>query len=428
MFERIKSAKRSHKIIVGVVITILVILIVGAAVFYAKGISFLKTISHEEPEDDVYIMSVYVMNETGIGKLEEIKEGSYGVADGVDTDNMNLILKKLKSFFGPLDIKKYDSVNAAADALYKGDCKAMILNESFLPTLEETHPDFGEVAHKVWSLDVPKDYDFTKSDKDVTKESFNILLSGVDSRGDLSDKSLSDVNMIVTVNPLTNTILLTSIPRDSYVELASHKGKKDKLAHTGIMGIDETQKTIENLTGVKIDYYVKVNFAALVYVVDAMGGIDVESDREFVPWTNKSLVIRKGVNHMDGVMALAYARERYAYPDGDLHRAKNQRQVLRELAWKVMSPKIITSYDKLLEALSKGMETNMSDKDIIRLFKMQIAKMQEWDIQGAQISGRNSKAEEFYTMGKKKLDVVIVDQKSVDEAVDRIDKISEGVK
>ena len=131
---------------------------------------------------------------------------------------------------------------------------------------------------------------------------------------------------------------------------------------------------------------------------------------------------------MDGVTALAYARERYAYSEGDVHRAANQRQVLREIAWKATSPQIIKSYSKVLDALSKGMETSMSNEDMLKLIKMQIKNPAQWDIQGSQVTGRTSEAEKFYTMGKKKLSVVILEKESVRMAVKKIEKVKKGIK
>lgn len=136
--------------------------------------------------------------------------------------------------------------------------------------------------------------------------------------------------MVMTVNMNTHKILLTGIPRDYYVTLDS-KGAKDKLTHSGIYGVNETVNTIGNLLETEMDYYYRINFSSLVNVVDVLGGIDVYSDKTFVPHTNKSITIQEGINHMDGEMSLAFSRERYAYESGDNHRIKNQQDVMKAI-------------------------------------------------------------------------------------------------
>lgn len=428
-FRRGKHTEKSN-IRKAVLVTFAVIL-ASAAVFagaaVVKGVGFLKNISRED-EAETIVMSVYVLNDSGIETLEETSSGIYGIAEGADRNNTDLVVKELQSYFGPLKVKSTRNLEALAGSLYDKSCTAIILNEASVSILGDSYPDFTEDARAVWSMEIPMDYDFSQTDADVTEDSFNVLISGSDTRGDISETGLSDVNMIATINPVTKVVLLTSIPRDSYVEMSSAAGEYDKLTHTGTLGISETMGAVEKLTGIKIDYYVKVNFSALVYVVDALGGIDIESDTDFVPWTNRSLHIKKGLNHMDGVTALAYARERYAYSDGDVHRAANQRQVLREIVWKATSPQIIKSYSRILDALSKGMETSMSYDDMKKLIRMQLKNPVQWDIQGSQVTGRNSEAESFYTMGRKKLSIVIPDKKSVRTAVEKIEKVKNGIK
>ena len=149
------------------------------------------------------------------------------------------------------------------------------------------------------------------------------------------------MNMLMTVNMNTHKILMTGIPRDYYVTLAS-KGAKDKLTHSGIYGVNETVNTIGNLLDTKIDYYYRINFSSLVNVVDVLGGIDVYSDKTFIPHTNKSIQIVEGVNHMDGAMALAFSRERYAYTSGDRHRIQNQQDVMMAIINKLLTPSVLS--------------------------------------------------------------------------------------
>lgn len=118
-----------------------------------------------------------------------------------------------------------------------------------------------------------------------------------------------------------------------------------------------------------MDYYYRINFSSLVNVVDVLGGIDVYSDKTFVPHTNKSITIQEGINHMDGEMSLAFSRERYAYESGDNHRIKNQQDVMKAIINKLLTPSVLSNYQEVLEKVEGTFETNMSSDDIMSLIK-----------------------------------------------------------
>ena len=188
-----------------------------------------------------------------------------------------------------------------------------------------THEFLGQVTAKKKAEDAV----------DVTSKPFNIYISGMDTTGKITEEARSDVNMIITVNPKTHKVLMTSIPRDYLVELQN--GEKDKLTHTGLMGIDETTSDVEDLLGIKINYYVKVNYNTLKDLVNSIGGITINSDKAFISYIGKYRFV-EGENQLDGAKALAYARERHAYSDGDNHRVRNQQEVPqghREKAYRI---------------------------------------------------------------------------------------------
>ena len=188
-------------------------------------------------------------------------------------------------------------------------------------------------------------------DADVTKESFNIYISGNDIYGNILSVSRSDVNIIATVNPNTHKILLTTVPRDFYVQLHGTSGYRDKLTHAGVYGIDMSVSTMEDLLDLDINYYMRVNFTSLMKLVDAIGGVDVESDYSFRAASGESFV--KGINHMNGKQALAFSRERKAFSDGDRQRGKNQQKVIIAILNKTLSSTtLITSYTDILDFLN----------------------------------------------------------------------------
>ena len=241
----------------------------------------------------------------------------------------------------------------------------------------------------------------------VTEQPFNVCVTGIDIWGEIDQVSRSDVNMIVTVNPSTRTVMLTSVPRDSYVILHSF-GQYDKLTHSGVWGVDETVKTLEDWLDID---------------VNAIGGIDVYSDYAF-----KSAIhdcsYKKGWNHLNGKQALYFARERKAFKDQDQQRIKNQQKVMKACLKKVTSSRVLlTNYTKLLDAVDDEMETDMSGKEMTSLVKMQLADMdKKWTIKTQSVRG-DLTMKGTYTMGMgRDLLVSIPREKSVEKVKRGIDK------
>ncbi|MDO4869053.1 MAG: LCP family protein [Bacillota bacterium] len=254
---------------------------------------------------------------------------------------------------------------------------------------------------------------------DVTQDPFNICVTGIDMWGSIDQVSRSDVNMIVTVNPQTRTILLSSVPRDSYVVLHSF-GEYDKLTHTGVWGVDETTSTIEDWLDIDINYYVRVNFSMLVDIVNAIDGIDVYSDYEF-----KSAIAdyeyKKGWNHLNGREALYFARERHAFEDEDQQRIIDQQKVMKACLKKVMGSKtLLTSYTDLLKAVDDEMETNMSEKEMASIVKMQLNDMSKWKIKMQSVKG-DLTMKGTYTMGMGRDLLVSIPRQ------DSVDKVSKNI-
>ena len=287
----------------------------------------------------------------------------------------------------------------------------MFISSVYKNTLDEEKATFKESTKVLYTISIKtKAEDISKAVK-VTEQPFNIFVSGIDTTGKISNVSRSDVNMIVSVNPNTNKILLTSIPRDYYVQLHGTTGLKDKLTHAGIYGVNKSITTLEDLFKIDINYYVRVNFTTLTKLVDNIGGIDVYSD----------VYVRKGNNHFNGRQALAFSRERYAYQEGDRHRVKNQQDVFTAIFKKISSSQtLISKYDSILGTLDQSFQTNMSQRDIKKLVKRQLDKMPSWTIENQSVNGTDSSAETYSYAGQK-LYVMIPDIKTVETASARID-------
>lgn len=264
----------------------------------------------------------------------------------------------------------------------------------------------------------------------VTSEPFNIYITGLDTEGTIETSARSDVNMIATVHPDTKTILLTSIPRDYYV-LLPDVGAYDKLTHTGYNGANYTIETVENMLnsgtdgGIDINYYVKVNFTTVRTLIDAIDGIDIVSEKTFTT-SDGMYYFEEGVSkHVDGTEALRFARERYAFVDGDFQRNRDQQIVLKAVINKVsQSTTLLFNYTGILNAIEDNIEMNMSADELKALIRMQTGDMAGWNIISQNIIGTTS-SEFSYTLGQY-ASVVLQDQASINSAVERINAVMAG--
>lgn len=277
---------------------------------------------------------------------------------------------------------------------------------------------FGENTNVIYKIKVKKRVNDSANRIDVTEESFNVLISGNDVWGSIDQEALSDVNMIMTVNPKTREILLTSIPRDSYIPLHTY-GQRDKLTHSGIYGEEETKHTIEDFLGTQINYTLRVNFSMLVDIVNAIDGIDVYNDVDFISHP-KHWHYKKGNLHLEGHRALWFARERKAFLEGDMKRNENQQKVLTAIIDKVSSSKVIlTRYPKILNSVEDEMATDLTAQDLKKLAKMQLKDMNGWKISRVNIVGGTGMAP-CYSMGNQNLSCVFPSEESVEDAKKKI--------
>ena len=266
----------------------------------------------------------------------------------------------------------------------------------------------------------------TSAVSDVTRRPFNFIITGIDVDGTIDAEGRSDVNMVVTVNPKTHQILMTSIPRDYEIYMPDFDNALDKLTHTGFYGVQTTIGAEEQLLDIDVTYYVKVNFTTVERFIDAIGGIDVVSEYEFTPVKLKSWTVQEGLNHMNGKQALAFARERKAFPSGDRQRIKNQQLVFEALIKKATSSRtMILSYNKVLSSLRNYFEMSFSSREIRKLVKFQLAKDPDWKIFKNTIIGGDGSLPTYSTGGEYAY-VMTQDADSIDNAKTLINAVLEG--
>ena len=221
---------------------------------------------------------------------------------------------------------------------------------------------------------------------DPTTQPFNLYITGIDRWAGEEDLDRSDVNMIMTIHPVTKKIMLTSIPRDTYVKLHTAQ-QMDKLTHTGIYGVDETINTVEDWLGLDLNYYLKLNFSSMRGIINAIGGIDVYSPVAFDSDIS-DCSYKKGWNHLNGREALYFARERHAFEGQDSARVENQQRVVKAIIKKLTSSStLLTSYGDIMSVAGSNLSTNMSPDEIQELVKMQMSDLASWDVQTQKIEG-----------------------------------------
>ena len=381
-------------------------------------------------------VAVVVLNSSGLENVNSLEASKLGVLKTIGNEATKKSLTDLKKNNVTYTKKTYDNMLGMLKALYDGEVDAIVLNEAYRSNVcdLEDYANFNndtKVIHK--TVYYTKENSSSLAVSDITSKPFNILISGNDSFGSLDENSRSDVDMLVPINPVTSTILLTSIPRDSYVkevcnDYACNYGVYDKLTHTGIYGVDTTKDTIENMLDIDINYVYRVNFTSMIDIVDALGGVDVTVPEGMAVskfYTNSNLEgVHEGENHLDGKRALAYSRERKAYLDGDLQRARNQQQVLQAMFKKATSPEIIKNYTSLLKALIGAFDTNMTTKEITSFIKYQIQAKPSWKFEQFVLKGDND-LKMSAELGSE-VSVVILYDSYINIAHDKIQAVLDG--
>ena len=366
-------------------------------------------------------ISCIVLKDDPAQSIYDTKDYTFGILAANDRENTNKALAEVQAAIGkePATIEYQDN-DTLIDALYAKDVKVIVINEANRSPIEEYYKTFSDDTRVLNTHKVETVIQEDEKLDDITKTPFNVYLSGIDVYGSIKATSRSDVNVIVTVNPNTKQILLTSTPRDYYVPLTVSNGIPDKLTHAGIHGVDCSIGTLENLYGIDIDYYVRVNFTSVRKIVDLLGGVKVYSDYDFTSDWGPSF--KKGYNQVNGKQAVAFCRERHHFANGDYQRGRDHQHMIEAILNKAMSPDILPNYADLLKTASKNFQTNMSTKEITALAKMQLNDMSQWTIKYANAAGQGA-SKTTYSYQSRKLYVCVPDYNSVAKITKRINKV-----
>ena len=359
-----------------------ILLLFGDYAMY-KGNGTLRKISNQK--DGYAIVSVIVKSDNEAENLKGLKGQRLGYSDTGETTYVYRALSDVKKEISDdVSLISYKSMNTFSEDFYENKVDALLLDESTRATIEVEHPDFSRKTKVIAQFEYKiEEEDLSKNVK-VTSVPFNVYITGIDTYGEISTTGRSDVNMIATINPKTKQILLTSIPRDYYIEQTCQGNQKDKLTHTGFFGVGCTLTSVENFFDIELNYYARVNFSSLEKIVNALGGITVSNPHDF---NAGGFHFEEGDIQLNGAQALAFSRERYSFVDGDFERGRDQMRVLTAIINKITSPAIITNYSSVLDAIADTFQTNMNEDEIKAIINMQLDDMAGWNIKQISVSG-----------------------------------------
>lgn len=417
IFILLKLKNKIITILIALIMVILTIITLYGSNYINNTVSFIKNANSTTEEINEYYVAV--LDSSDYQNIEDIESKDIGYIDNIPEDVFN----KIKV---DLNYNNYTNQLELYEDLTNKKIEAILVSDSYISIMKDEVAEFEKNIRIIYTIDINKKIENIEKPVTTNKEPFTIYISGIDTYGSISTTSRSDVNILVTINPNTGTILLTSIPRDYYVRLHGTTGYKDKLTHAGIYGIDMSTSTIEDLIGIDINYYVRVNFNTLIKVIDEIGGIDIYSDINFTAWTDKSCKFSEGTNSVGGKCALAFSRERYSYQSGDRHRGQNQQAVITAIIKKVSSDKnLILKYNNILDSLNGTFQTNMQLEDITNLIKNQIDNNTNWNIESISLDGYDS-SNYTYSYSGSKLYVMEPNYTTIETAKNKITEVLKG--
>lgn len=366
-------------------------------------------------------MSIVVPKESDIKDVSQLT--SVQAPTKADKNNIEILMSALKKD-KKVDVKVDDvaSYQEAYDNLKSGKSKAMVLSGSYASLLESVDSNFASNLKTIYTYKIKKKN--SNSAKQVDSKIFNIYISGIDTYGPISTVSRSDVNIIMTVNMNTHKILLTTTPRDAYVKIPGGGADQyDKLTHAGIYGVETSEQTLEDLYGIKIDYYARINFTSFLKLIDQLGGVTVRNDQAF---TQGKFDFPVGDIQMNSEQALGFVRERYNLDGGDNDRGKNQEKVISAIVNKLASLKSVSNFTSIVNNLQDSVQTNISLDTINALANTQLDSGSKFTVTSQAVTGTGSTGQlTSYAMPNSSLYMMKLDNSSVARASQTIKNLME---
>lgn len=423
LLQIIISTARITRIKFSIIAFILILLLVFQLLVFMylnKGVSIFDRIGQKQGSESI-TYSLVVNKDSSYQTIDDV--GSTEVSAALETDGRSIrtFLEKFKeSNNKSISLKEGGQFIVMAKDLLDKKTEIILFNEGHRAVVEEQLPEFSENTRVLQEVNFETEKVNPQKASHVEYEApFNVYISGIDTYGSLSTVARTDVNLVLSINPTTRKILITSIPRDTYMPIAGGGNNQgDKLTHSGIYGIEASIETLENFLDTDINYYARVNFNSLIRVVDILGGINVQNDRSFSAFNGD--YFESGDIYLTGERALTFSRERKNLPGGDNDRGKNHIKVIEGIIKKALSPSILFNYNSLMDEMYNSMDTNMPTSKLIELINAQIENNKSWSFDNAVIEGYPSMSLPSYAMPGWELYMTDPSQESIDSVQSQI--------
>lgn len=434
LYDFTSQFTKSH--ILGKLISVMLsCLILFTYLFAAKFDSVLDKLGAANVEID--IVDVCVLSNDKAQNLNDAANYKFAINSTASNANINTSIESISSETGKtIKPTEYTNWSNLVNALYDNkNVQAIVINHSMMSIISQEFPDFEDSIKIIKTYEYKEKVELDASNVNVKRDPFIIYVSGISSDDGedtkLASKALSDVNILAVINPETKQVLLVTTPRDSYIKISNSSGVTgyDKLAHAGSYGVDKSIEALENLYGINIDYYVKINFAGSQAVIDALGGITIESEIEFTNGWEAAPVsyhFVQGSNECDGEKAIAFARERKAFAAGDFQRGRNQTAVIKGIIQKATSPAILTRYSAVMDTVSDMFLTNIPSSAISDLVKLQLSNSTPWNIQTYSISGKTDEYRHLEVSNVYGASIVLPYEEDISTATKLMNKVIAG--
>lgn len=434
LYDFTSQFTKSH--ILGKLISVMLsCLILFTYLFAAKFDSVLDKLGAANVEID--IVDVCVLSNDKAQNLNDAANYKFAINSTASNANINTSIESISSETGKtIKPTEYTNWSNLVNALYDNkNVQAIVINHSMMSIISQEFPDFEDSIKIIKTYEYKEKVELDASNVNVKRDPFIIYVSGISSDDGedtkLASKALSDVNILAVINPETKQVLLVTTPRDSYIKISNSSGVTgyDKLAHAGSYGVDKSIEALENLYGINIDYYVKINFAGSQAVIDALGGITIESEIEFTNGWEAAPVsyhFVQGANECDGEKAIAFARERKAFAAGDFQRGRNQTAVIKGIIQKATSPAILTRYSAVMDTVSDMFLTNIPSSAISDLVKLQLSNSTPWNVQTYSISGKTDEYRHLEVSNVYGASIVLPYEEDISTATKLMNKVIAG--
>lgn len=434
LYDFTSQFTKSH--ILGKLISVMLsCLILFTYLFAAKFDSVLDKLGAANVEID--IVDVCVLSNDKAQNLNDAANYKFAINSTASNANINTSIESISSETGKtIKPTEYTNWSNLVNALYDNkNVQAIVINHSMMSIISQEFPNFEDSIKIIKTYEYKEKVELDASNVNVKRDPFIIYVSGISSDDGedtkLASKALSDVNILAVINPETKQVLLVTTPRDSYIKISNSSGVTgyDKLAHAGSYGVDKSIEALENLYGINIDYYVKINFAGSQAVIDALGGITIESEIEFTNGWEAAPVsyhFVQGANECDGEKAIAFARERKAFAAGDFQRGRNQTAVIKGIIQKATSPAILTRYSAVMDTVSDMFLTNIPSSAISDLVKLQLSNSTPWNIQTYSISGKTDEYRHLEVSNVYGASIVLPYEEDISTATKLMNKVIAG--